>query len=129
MAFPGTYNISYYRGDTLEFRIYPKDSSGAAFDLSTYTPAFTVAPSRGTSGIVGSVECYSAASADGTYILCAITPQDGIQLSAGTQYVYDVEITDLDTEPSDDIYYDKVFTLLTGTVTVTDHVTGASTES
>lgn len=129
MAFPGTYNISYYRGDTLEFRVYPKDASGAAYDLSTYTTTFTVAPARGAAGVVGSVECYSAASADGTYILCAITPQEGLQLTAGTQYVYDVQITDLDTDAGDNIYYDKVFTLLTGTVSVTDHVSGAGSES
>jgi len=37
MAFPGTYNINYYKGDTLEFRIYPKTADGEAFNLSPYT--------------------------------------------------------------------------------------------
>ena len=43
MAFPGTYNISYYKGDTLEFKIYPKDSSGASFSLDNYIATFTIA--------------------------------------------------------------------------------------
>lgn len=37
MTFPATYNINYYLGDTHEFKVYPKDSSGAAFPLATYT--------------------------------------------------------------------------------------------
>jgi len=36
MAFPGTYNISYYKGDTYEFRIYPKTADGDVFDLTPY---------------------------------------------------------------------------------------------
>ncbi len=36
MAFPGTYNINYYKGDTYQFRIYPKDTAGYPFDLSVY---------------------------------------------------------------------------------------------
>lgn len=36
MAFPGTYNISYYKGDTYEFRIYPKTANGDIFDLTPY---------------------------------------------------------------------------------------------
>ena len=37
MAFPGTYNFSYYKGDTNEFVIRPKNSSGSAFDLTGYS--------------------------------------------------------------------------------------------
>jgi len=36
MAFPAVFNISYYRGDTYEFRIYPKDANGNAFPLTGY---------------------------------------------------------------------------------------------
>jgi hypothetical protein len=59
MAFPGTFNISYYRGDTYEFRIYPKTSSGASFDLTSFSDSpsdhvkFTIASARGT-GSIGS---------------------------------------------------------------------------
>lgn len=125
MAFPGTYNINYYKGDTFEFRIYPKDSAGAAFDITNYTPVFTIASARGSAGVVGKITAYSAKSTDGTYILCAIRPSDGISLNAANTYVYDVQITDPDTNNTDEIYYDKVFTILTGTISVTDHVSGA----
>ena len=37
MAFPGTLNINYYKGDTYEFNIYPKKSTdGSAFDLTSF---------------------------------------------------------------------------------------------
>lgn len=49
MAFPGTYNFSYYKGDTYQFLVFPKDSSGNTFDLSSFTTArFTIATKRGT---------------------------------------------------------------------------------
>jgi hypothetical protein len=118
MAFPGTYNFSYYRGDTLEFRIYPKDSSGSAFDLTDYSGSelFTISTSRGEDGLLDQVSGYAEISGDGTYILCVITPDSGTQLAAGTQYVYDVEISKTAAP------YNIVYTLLTGTITVTDQV-------
>ena len=36
MAFPATYDFNYYKGDTFEFRIYPKKNDGTVFDLSTF---------------------------------------------------------------------------------------------
>jgi hypothetical protein len=122
MAFPGTYNISYYKGDTLEFRVYPKDSSGAAFDLEDYedeygnSPIFTISTSRGQSGIEDQISAYASISEDGSHILCVIRPEDGNQLEAGTSYVYDIEISKESEE------YDIVHTLLTGAITVTDQV-------
>ncbi len=123
MAFPGTYNISYYKGDTLEFRVYPKDSSGAAFDLTDYedeygdnSPIFTISTSRGADGVADQILAYSSVSEDGSHILCVIRPEDGNQLESGTTYVYDIEIN------KEDSPYDVVHTLLTGTITVTDQV-------
>jgi hypothetical protein len=49
-------------------------------------------------------------------ITCTITPEQGRELTAGTTYVYDVQI-----ENGASI----VYTLLTGSITVTDDVTGA----
>ena len=120
MAFPGTYNFNYYKGDTLEFRVYPKDSTGGTFPLSQFispngVTKFTIAPSRGVSE--GLIEAYSEISNDQTFILCAITPANGAVLTAGTNYVYDVEIA-RSTTP-----YDFVYTLLTGNITVTEQVT------
>ena len=68
MAFPGTYNISYYKGDTYEFRVYPKDSSGAVFDLTDYAVKFTISTSRGATGIPDQLEGVAEISADKTYI-------------------------------------------------------------
>ena len=123
MAFPGTYNISYYRGDTYEFKIYPKDASGAAFPLTGYDLSegvkFTISSDRGTAGIDDQIEGYSAISADRTHITCAIRPENGNLLTPTFNYVYDVEINKAGTP------YNIVRTLLTGGISVTDQVSGA----
>lgn len=124
MAFPGNFNISYYKGDTYEFRVYPKDSTGAAFDLTNYANddiKFTISDKRGSTGVPNQVECFAQKSLDGSHILCAIRPTDGSQLTSGTQYVYDVEISTTQVGS-----YDLVYTLLTGNISVTDQVTGAA---
>lgn len=121
MAFPGTHNISYYRGDTLEFKIYPKDSSGSDFSLATYntTATFTISPRRGA---LQSGEQYINAYAeiiDGTYILCVIRPEDGQKMIAeNSPYYYDIEIEDFVSER-----YLKLYTVLTGEISVTEQVT------
>lgn len=121
MAFPGTYNFSYYKGDTLEFTVYPKDSSGAIFSLEDFiganSPAFTISTSRGSSGLEDQVSCFAQISDDFTHIICTIRPEDGEMLSAGQIYVYDIEIN----KPSEP--YDIVYTILTGNITVTDQIT------
>jgi hypothetical protein len=120
MAFPGTYNISYYKGDTFEFNIYPKDSTGQPFNLAGYNVTFTIASSRGPSPQV-SVDAYAVIPPDAASVRCAILPSDAAQLLATGTYVYDVEITKEDEE----LPYPLVYTLLTGTITVTSDVTGA----
>lgn len=120
MAFPSTYNISYYKGDTLEFKIYPKDASGDIYDLEGFegTEKFTIAPVRGNP--TNEQLAFAEISTDKTHILCAITPSVGLQLTAGTTYYYDIQID----KSGDD--YPLVHTLLTGTITVTEHITGAT---
>jgi len=123
MSFPGNYNFNYYKGDTFEFRVYPKDSAGGTFPLSQFvSPSgitkFTMAPTRGSSE--GSISGYAEISNDQTFILCAITPENGAQMTPGVPYVYDVEIARSDAE------YDFVYTLLTGNITVTEQVTQPS---
>ena len=124
MAFPGTLNINYYKGDTYEFRIYPKDSLGASFDLTGYgqTAKFTISTSRGSSGVSGKIECLAVITSGlyGNYVTCTIRPNDSVTMNAATQYVYDVEITKTASP------YNYVYTLLTGSVTVTDHIAGAT---
>jgi glycine cleavage system H lipoate-binding protein len=113
MAFPGTYNFNYYRGDRFEFIIQPKASNNTAFDLTSYAATFTIANKRGSLGTQYSMEA-EVTTANNT-VTCLITPEDGSQLAPGT-YVYDVEISKSGS---------FVYTLLTGTVTVTDQITGA----
>jgi len=116
MAFPGTYNIRYYKGDTFEFKIFPKTSTGAAFPLTDYSSVkFSIAELRGGPVIV---EGYAAISDDGQSVDCAITPAiSGSLLMNKSPYVYDVEIG-RDSSP-----YDFVYTLLTGTITLTNQIT------
>jgi hypothetical protein len=120
MAFPNTFNIAYYKGDTYEFNIYPKDSNGQPFDLTGYTATFTIATSRGPSPVL-SVQGYATIPTDAASLRCAILPSDAAQLTAGSSYVYDVQISKEDEE----LPYPLTYTLLTGNITVTSDVTGA----
>ena len=116
MAFPGTYNFSYYRGDTYQFIVRPKNENGAAFDLTAYngSETFTIANRRGRSGTqIGATADIDTVN---DIVTCTITGAQGRELVAGTTYVYDVQI---------DNGAGVVFTLLTGSITVTDDVTGA----
>lgn len=120
MSFPATYNINYYMGDTFEFRIFPKDASGAPFPLAQFPNVrFTIATQRGPlpSGAPPRIEGYAEISVDKLSILCSIRPSDSANLDAATRYVYDVEISRTATP------YDQVFTLLTGNISITDQVT------
>lgn len=119
MAFPATYNFSYYRGDSFEFIVQPKNGDGSAFDLSTYPSAsaiFTIASRSGgvdTFVFNGEVTINSSES----YISCVISPEDGENLVQGTSYFYDIEIKN----------NDNVYTLLAGTITVTNDISGRIT--
>ena len=116
MAFPGTYNINYYKGDTLSFDVYPKDSSGTAFDLSNYIAEFTIATARGSSA----TQFSATAEIVSDRISCLISPDVGGELDATKQYVYDIQISNSETTPA------TIYTVLTGTITIKDHVTGAA---
>jgi hypothetical protein len=115
MAFPGTYNFSYYKGDTYEFVIRPKNTNGSSFDLAGYTADFFIASARGDNPTF-SVEAQATVNTVSDIVTCTILPSIGNTLDAGT-YVYDVEIT---SGPN------VVYTLLTGNLTVTEQVTGAA---
>jgi hypothetical protein len=119
MAFPATYDIKYYMGDTHEFNIYPKDSSGAVFPLEEYSVVqFTISERRGTPLPTDDdpVNGYAVFSNDRTNIACAITPANSASLVPSKTYVYDVKISKTGSP------YNSVFTLLTGKVTIEDRV-------
>jgi hypothetical protein len=125
MAFPGTYNFDYYRGDTFQFVITPKTSTGATFQLDAFSAAgaiFSIATSRGDNPTtsIDSVSDASKLSAvintSTDIITCTIKPDARADLVGGSTYYYDVEIFNGAA---------LRYTLLTGEITVTDDVTGA----
>jgi hypothetical protein len=145
MAFPAIYDFNYYKGDTFEFRIYPKKNDGTVFSLNEYkvptnfaslpddvtdltapydSAQFTIANARGNEATV-IIKGFARVSDDNTFVQCAIRPTEGNQLIAGTEYVYDVEVRK-PAGASGSGQYEIVQTLLTGKITITDQVTGAT---
>ena len=121
MAFPATYNVLYYRGDTYEFVIQPKNSDGTAFNLTDYPSAsatFTIA-SR-----VAGVDTFvlngtASVNSSDSYITCTISNTQGSNLAQGTSYVYDVQIKSTGSV--------NTFTLIAGTLTATNDISGRVT--
>jgi hypothetical protein len=121
MAFPGTYDIKYYKGDTFEFFIYPKNSSGNTFDLTGFTEIeFTIAEKAGTIGAASAVSGETDVDGNNTYIKCIITPFVGEQLDATKPYVYDVQIKKPAGSGSS---YPYIYTILRGNIAITEQVT------
>jgi hypothetical protein len=114
MAFPGTFNFNYYRGDTFNFIVRPKDAAGNNFQLDGYTGTFTIADARGPEAT--QYEGLAIINVVDDIVTCTITPGVGRNLEPGQTWVYDVEVTDGTT----------ISTLLTGNITVTDDITGAA---
>lgn len=118
MAFPGTYNFTYYRGDTFEFTLELKNQDGTDFALAEYEGiVFTIADKRGPSGTKYTASAAKDISLPST-INCKIIPSVGRNLSGGT-YVYDIQITDTTPDP------DIIYTVLTGQINVLDDISGA----
>jgi hypothetical protein len=113
MAFPGTYNFNYYRGDTFQFIVRPKDGSGNPFSLTNFTAAMTIADKIGPNPTQSFVADVVKDNVGG--LVCTILPTVGRDLTPGTNWQYDVEIKNSN----------EIFTLLKGTITVTDDITGA----
>jgi hypothetical protein len=112
MAFPATYNFNYYRGDSYEFIVYPKNSNGTSFDMTSFnSKLFTIATDRGTTGVLVG---YGTITSSSTSLLCKIPPSVGNSLS-NNSYVYDIQIHDTTASTK--------YTLLTGTIAVTQDVT------
>jgi uncharacterized repeat protein (TIGR02543 family) len=119
MAFPGELNINYYKGDTHEFKVYPQKTDGSIFYLDDYSNAtFTIAEVKGAAGVPGQIVGSARISLDGTHITCAITPENGKLMDPDKTYVYDVQVYAQGPDT-----YDKVFTILAGSISVTDDVT------
>lgn len=115
MAFPATYNINYYKGDLYQFVIRPKTSAGDIYpvDSTTYFAYFRISTSRNALA----ANTISANTSIGTNtITCELRPSVGNNLVPGTTYYYDVSIQDKENA-------NIVYTLLTGTISVTGDIT------
>lgn len=115
MAFPATYNINYYQGDTYDFIIRPKTSLGDIFPVAAaiYDSYLRIDDERG--GTDGTAISQISVAISNNTLICTIPPSEGNKLSAGTTYFYDVSIENKE-DPN------IVYTLLTGTIQVTDDI-------
>ena len=113
MAFPATYNFNYYRGDTAQFVARPKSANGSTFALDGFTAQFFIADKRGSTGTQYEADAVIDTATD--IVTCTISPATGRSLTPGT-YVYDVQVSSNS---------ETIYTLLTGSITVTDDITGA----
>lgn len=115
MSFPATYNIRYYKGDLYQFVIRPKTSAGDIYpiDSSTYNAFFRISTARNASA---SATVSANTSIGDNAVTCEIRPSTGNSLFPGTTYFYDVSIQSV-ANPN------IVYTLLTGTISVTGDIT------
>lgn len=110
MAWPYTYNIQYYYGDSYDFVAYPRENN-SPYSLVGKTSLFSIATERGNPEAIV-ISASPQMSESPSRLICSITPEQGLALT-GNSYVYDVEIRN----------GDEVYTLLTGDVTVQKDVT------
>jgi hypothetical protein len=115
MSFPATFNIRYYKGDLYQFVIRPKTSAGDPFPISsnTHTAKFYISTSRGGPS-ANTIEGSATIVAGNVFV--TIFPSVGNQLNANTTYFYDVSVVK-NSDPN------ELYTLLTGTVSVTADIT------
>lgn len=115
MSFPATYNIRYYKGDLYQFVIRPKTSAGEIYPISStaYFAYFRISTQR--SGIAGNTISANTSIGDNS-VTCELRPSTGNSLTPGVTYFYDVSIQDK-TDPN------IIYTLLTGSITVTGDIT------
>lgn len=115
MSFPATYNIRYYKGDLFQFIVRPKTSAGEIYpiDDATYYAYFRISTARNGSASA-TVSGYTDITDNA--VTCELRPTVGNNLAPGTTYYYDVSI-------QNKIDSTIVYTLLTGTITVTGDIT------
>ena len=89
MAFPATYNISYYSGDTYQFVIKPKNSDGSSYNIAStiYTPKFYISTSRnGSAG--DTIEASATISSSSYSIVGKVLTDNVATLSTSTTHNY-----------------------------------------
>lgn len=115
MSFPATYNIRYYKGDLYQFVIRPKTSAGDIYpiDSATYNAYFRISTAR---NISASATVSANTSIGDNAVTCELRPSVGNSLIPGVTYYYDVSIQNTSNA-------NIVYTLLTGTISVTGDIT------
>ena len=115
ISFPASYAIRYYKGDLYQFVIRPKTSAGDIYpiDSSTYFAFFRISTQR--SGTSGNTITANTSIGDNA-VTCELRPSTGNSLTPGVTYFYDVSI-------QDKLNSNIVYTLLTGTISVTGDIT------
>jgi hypothetical protein len=124
LSFPGTFNIRYYKGDLYQFTIRPKQSTGEPFPISseTHNAFFYISTQRGvsTAQLSNTPTIVAQATIVGGNVLATIPPSVGNTLTANVPYFYDVSIQGKGSNSN------QVYTLVTGTLSVTFDITGPS---
>lgn len=91
----------------------PKNANGTTFDLTNYTSLFVVATARGNTA-AHVVSFSPTIDSNAGTVTCVIDPANGRNYLSAGPYLYDVEISRGGS---------AVYTLLTGTITVTQDIT------
>jgi hypothetical protein len=112
IAFPATYNISYYRGDSYNFVINPKNPNGTSFNLAGFSGLFTISTERGNPAAEVATGT-AIVNSEAATVTCEIPDSLGSVLS-GASYLYDIEVNNSSASTT--------FTLLTGTISVTQDI-------
>jgi glycine cleavage system H lipoate-binding protein len=113
MSFPANFDISYYRGDRYELILNPKNANGTVFDLTGYNSSFVVSTTRGSAS-AAVVTFTPTIDVNAGSITAVIDPTNGRNFLTTGPYVYDIEISRSSS---------AVYTLVTGTISVTQDVT------
>jgi len=118
MSFPANFNIRYYKGDLYQFVIRPKTSAGDPFPIadSTHEAYFYASTTRG--GQSANTITLNASIVGGN-VIATIQPSDVSSFNQGNNYFYDVSVQKI-SDP------DEVYTLLTGSLTITPDITEPS---
>lgn len=119
MAQPANYNISYYRGDTYTFEVYPKAANGDPLTLvdgndDPILAYFYISTNRDDETPTDAFEAIASLDTVNSKIVCQISPSIGRTLVPGTTYVFEIKIQNQETN--------EVYTLVTGSITVTGAV-------
>lgn len=117
MAFPATYNINLYRGDTFNFVVNPKNPNGTSFNLTGYNSLFIIATERNNPAAFVGYGTSSINTSAGT-ITCEIPAAFSRASLSGPAYVYDLEIANSSEA--------QQYTLLTGNIAVAADVVEGS---